>query len=81
MACAMSDFEKDLLKILLDKGLLGLIAIAFGFYLGGSSENGQNRTLSHQQRSVSDLNRRACRVSAPTLTTPFSVRVFPVSPG
>lgn len=29
----MSDFAKDLVKILLDKVLLGLIAMAFGFYL------------------------------------------------
>jgi len=29
----MTEFQKDLAKILLDKGLLGLIAMAFGFYL------------------------------------------------
>ena len=30
---------------------------------GGNSENGKNRTLSDQQRSASDLNRRVCGVS------------------
>jgi len=29
----MTDFQQDIVKILLDKGLLGLIAIAFGYYL------------------------------------------------
>ena len=48
---------------------------------GVTSRNGKNRTLSHQQRPASALNRRPCEVSAPTLATPFGVRVFPVPPG
>ena len=31
---------------------------------GGVAENGKNRTPSHRQRPVSDLNRRACGVAA-----------------
>ena len=48
---------------------------------GDTSRNGKNRTLSHQQRPASALNRRPCEVSSPTLATPFGVRVFPVPPG
>ena len=32
--------------------------------VGGVAENGKNRTPSHRQRPVSDLNRRACGVAA-----------------
>ena len=35
-----------------------------GVYTGGVAENGKNRTPSHRQRPVSDLNRRACGVAA-----------------
>ena len=38
--------------------------------VGVTSRNGKNRTLSHQQRPASALNRRPCEVSAPTLATP-----------
>ena len=48
---------------------------------GVNARNGKNRTLSHHHQPVSALNRRPCEVSAPTLATPFGVRVFPLPPG
>ena len=55
--------------------------VEISFLAGVTSRNGKNRTLSHQKRPASALNRRPCEVSAPTLATPFGVRVFPVPPG
>ena len=49
--------------------------------IGVTSRNGKNRTLSPQQRPASAVNRGPCEVSAPTLTIPLGVRVFPVPPG
>lgn len=39
----MSTFEQDLLKILLDKILLGVVAAVFGFYLARLLENHKNK--------------------------------------
>ena len=55
-----------------------VILVAF---IGDTARNGKNRTLSPQQRPASAVNRGPCEVSAPTLTIPLGVRVFPVPPG
>ncbi len=40
---ALTPFQEDLIKILLDKVLLGLVAAGFGFYLARLLENYRNR--------------------------------------
>jgi hypothetical protein len=55
----MSDFKKDLIKILLDKALLGMIAMAFGFYLSRLLED--YRAKRNYQTFVSQQKLDACR--------------------
>jgi len=66
----MSDFQRDLIKIVLDKALLGLIAMAFGFYLSRLLEDYRSRcsyeTFVFQQRV------EACRKAAQAVAKHFS---------
>ena len=55
----MSDFKKDLIKILLDKALLGVIAMAFGFYLSRLLED--YRAKRNYETFVSQQKVNACR--------------------
>lgn len=62
----MSDFQRDLIKIVLDKALLGLIAMAFGFYLSRLLEDYRSRrsyeVFVFQQRV--DACRKAAQAAA-----------------
>jgi len=55
----MTDFEKDVPKIVLDKALLGVIAMAFGFYLSRLLED--HRTKRSYELFVSQQTVDACR--------------------
>ncbi len=62
----MTAFEQDLLKIVLDKALLGLVAAGFGFYLSRLLENYRNKKS--YELFVWQQRVDACRSASRTIT-------------